>query len=95
MILPEVSTWHDAGVVAVAVSAVIAAGYSINRAYKSIRRWVARMIVLAKEAFSDAVDASATGHLVKYHLGPNGKTRAMHERLKNLEEAHAIEQTDP
>lgn len=67
--------------IAVGISAVIAAGYSVHKALKSIRSWARRMISIAAKEFSDAVDASATGHLVKYHLGPNGSTTPMHVRV--------------
>ncbi len=79
----------DLVVIAIGVSAVIAAGYSINRAYKSIRAAAARWWDRAELMFSKAVDASATGHLVKFHLGPNGTTRPMHERVGSIERAQS------
>ena len=33
----------------------------------------------------DQVNNSETGHLVKYHLGPNGTTPPMHRRIAVLE----------
>ncbi len=77
----------DLVVAAIGVSAVIAAGYSINRAYKSLRAWIVRMGDAAKQAFSDAVDASTTGHIVKHHLGQNGTTTPMHVRVSSIERA--------
>ncbi len=67
----------DLVVAAIGVSAVIAAGYSINRAYKSIRAWMVRMGDAAKQAFSDAVDSSSTGQLVKH----------LHVRVSSIEQA--------
>lgn len=71
----------DLVIVAVGITAVIGAGYSVHRAVKSIRTWAEGVVELAKHGFSDAVDSSATGHLVKYHLGPNGTTTPMHVRV--------------
>lgn len=31
------------------------------------------------------INTSETGHLVKYHLGPNGTTPPMHRRIETLE----------
>lgn len=36
-----------------------------------------------KTAISAAVDVSETGHLVNYHLGPNGSTIPLHQRVIN------------
>lgn len=60
--------------IAAGISAVIGAGYSIHRLFKSM-----------VHGFSQAVDNSATGHLVRYHLGPNGTTKPMHERVGSIE----------
>lgn len=79
----------DLVVAAIGVSAVIAAGYSIHRALKSIRAWVKRMISIAAHEFSQAVDASSTGQLVKHHLGPNGTTTPIHERVGAIERSQA------
>lgn len=76
----------DIVVAASGVSAVIGAGYLVHRAYKSIRAWVAQTWDRAERLFSNAVDSSATGHLVKYHLGPNGSTKPMHERVGSIEQ---------
>lgn len=77
-------TWAHIGIIAASTSALIAAFYSIARAVRSLR-------VIGAELVSAAVDASYTGKLVAYHLGPNGTTRPMHERLELLEAAHNIE----
>ena len=71
------------------VSAVIGAGYLVHRAYKSFRAWWAQTWDRLELLFSKAVDNSATGHLVKYHLGPNGTTRPMHQRVCSIEEAQS------
>lgn len=76
----------DIVVAASGVSGVIGAGYLVHRAYKSIRAWVAQTWDRAERLFSNAVDSSATGHLVKYHLGPNGSTKPMHERVGSIEQ---------
>lgn len=75
------------------VSAVIGAGYLVHRAYKSFRVWAAQVWDRAEQVFSKAVDNSATGHLVKYHLGPNGTTRPMHQRVCSIEEAQSTHNT--
>ena len=76
----------DIVVAASGVSAVIGAGYLVHRAYKSIRAWGVQMWDRAERLFSTAVDSSATGHLVKFHLGPNGTTKPMHERVGSIEQ---------
>ena len=30
-------------------------------------------------------------HLVRYHLGPNGETKALHKRVSDIEKANGIE----
>jgi hypothetical protein len=75
------------------VSAVIGAGYLVHRAIKSIRAWGAQTWDRLERLFSHAVDNSTTGHLVKYHLGPNGTTRPMHERVGSIEQAQADHNT--
>lgn len=75
------ATGTEVVVIASGIIAVIGAGYSIHRALRSIRAWVRRIIAIAKHEFSDAVDTSKTGHLVTYHLGPNGTTTPMHQRV--------------
>lgn len=87
----------DLVLVAVGITAVIGAGYQINRAVRSIARWVEGLVELAKKAFSVAVDESATGHLVHYHLGPNGETPALHKRVTDnqaVELEHHRENTE-
>jgi hypothetical protein len=79
----------DFVVLAVGVSAVIAAGYSIHRALRSIRAWGVRTWARLEDMFSKAVDASNTGHIVRHHLGPNGSTAPMHERVASLGQAQA------
>ncbi len=32
-------------------------------------------------------------HLVHYHLGPNGETKALHRRVSDIEKANGIEDT--
>ena len=83
--------WTDAAVMAGAVTAIIGAGYAVHRALRSVRAWIERAWDRAETAFGKAVDASKTGHLVRYHLGPNGNTTPMHERMRRLEVAHDIE----
>ena len=36
-------------------------------------------------------EVSATSHLVRYHLGPNGETKALHHRVSDIERANGIE----
>ena len=38
-------------------------------------------------------EVSATSHLVRYHLGPNGTTKALHKRVSDIERANGIEDT--
>lgn len=79
--------WEIVVVIAVGVSAVIGAGYSIAKAYRSV-------VAAMAEGVSRAVDHSDAGRLVKYHLGPNGTTPPIHQRIRRLEEAHNIENTE-
>lgn len=41
---------------------------------------------LARNVEDTLESANETKHLVKYHLGPNGQTRPIHERLGTVEE---------
>lgn len=84
-------TWIDAGFIAGIVSGVIGCAYTVHRAIRSVHAWIERMWDRAEQLFSRAVDASSTGHLVRYHLGRNGTTTPMHERMARLEAAHDIE----
>jgi hypothetical protein len=77
----EIAAW------ATAITVVIGAAYAIVRAYRSLA-------ATARHAVSTAVDNSSTGHLVKYHLGPNNGTTPVHERIRRLEVAHNIEDGD-
>ena len=38
-------------------------------------------------------EVSATSRLVRYHLGPNGTTKALHHRVSDIERANGIEET--
>lgn len=38
-------------------------------------------------------EVSATSHLVRYHLGPNDTTKALHHRVSDIEKANGIEDT--
>lgn len=40
-------------------------------------------------------ESAATRHLVSYHLGPNGTTKALHHRVSDIERANGIEDTSP
>ena len=65
----------QAGIAAGAVSTIIGAFYLLHRAFRS-------MHTISIQAISAAVDASRTGHLVDYHLGPNDGTTPLHERVQ-------------
>jgi hypothetical protein len=84
-------SWIDAGIVAGIVSGIIGCAYTVHRAIRSVRAWFERIWDRAETLFSKAVDQSGTGHLVRYHLGPNGTTTPMHTRMARLEAAHDIE----
>ena len=81
----------QAGIGAGAVSAIIGAFYLLHRAFRSMQ-------TISIQAISAAVDASRTGHLVDYHLGPNGTATALHVRLgvveTSLHEHRLTEQKD-
>lgn len=76
----------QAGIAATAVSAIIGAAYLLRRALGSMQ-------TVSLHAISAAVDASRTGHLVDYHLGPNDGTTPLHERVQveaaQVSECHA------
>lgn len=79
--------WTDIGTRAAVITGVLAClGALVKFARATMRS--------ARRGISAAVDLSDTAHLVRYHLGPNGTTRPVHERLRQLEIAHQIEQTD-
>lgn len=82
-----VEEWTAVGIVAGSLTAVITCGYAVVRAWRSIKR---RLV----EAWSAAVDHSETGHLVRYHLGPNSGTPPIHERIRRLEVVHGIKDTE-
>jgi hypothetical protein len=79
-----VDEWRDAGVVAASLTAMIVAARTFLAAWRSCKRRLST-------AWSTAVDASNTAHLVRHHLGPNGETTPMHQRMARLERAHDIE----
>lgn len=66
------------GACAAALSAIIGAFYLLHRAFRSMQ-------TISLQAISAAVDASRTGHLVDYHLGPNGTATPLHVRLGVVE----------
>ena len=76
----------QAGLGAGAVSAILGALYMLRRAFGSMQ-------TISLHAISAAVDASRTGHLVDYHLGPNDGTTPLHERVQieaaQVSECHA------
>jgi hypothetical protein len=73
----------------------------------SIKTWlrinIADPIAKQGEAIEDVqrrqeqtgTEVSATAHLVKYHLGPNGETKPLHHRVSDIERANGIEATSP
>ena len=68
----------QAGIGAGSISAIIGALYLLHRAFRSMQ-------TISIQAISAAVDASRTGHLVDYHLGPNGAATPLHVRVDKLE----------
>lgn len=69
--------------IATGIGIVIGIFTLIEKFSGAMGRWVQRQI-----------EASKTARLVEYHLGPNGKTRPIHQRLMKLEEAHGIDCSD-
>ena len=65
------------------VTATISAGYAIARVVRSFWVGFKHAVREATEDLRD--DVSATRKIVDYHLGPNGETKPMHERLGTLE----------
>ena len=78
VVVSETSALVQVGIAAGAVSAIIGAVYLLQRAFKSMQ-------TISLHAISAAVDASRTGHLVDYHLGPNDGTTPLHERVDRIE----------
>lgn len=64
------------------VLAVIGGGLAVIAAAS---RAVAGLFRMSHKLGDILDDVRETKHLVKYHLGPNGTTRPMHERLKAVE----------
>ena len=79
--------WVDVGQAAAIVTGVLVCAAAIGKAALWFFGWVRRGI-------SAAVDLSDTAHLVSYHLGSNGTTTPIHERIRQLEIAHNIEVTE-
>lgn len=48
---------------------------------------------LRKRQAETGKEVRDTGHLVRYHLGPNGETKALHKRVGDIERANGIEDT--
>jgi hypothetical protein len=89
VVLPETSVLVHAGIVAGALSAIIGLFYVLARAVRSVQ-------AVSIAAISAAVDASRTGHLVDYHLGPNDGTTPLHERVNRTEvQLKLHRQTEP
>lgn len=86
-IFNDMDDWETLVAIAVGITALFGASVCVGKFLK----WLAKV---STEAVSLAVDHSDTGKLVKYHLGPNGTTPAIHTRLRRLEEAHNIENTE-
>lgn len=76
-------TWIDIGQTAGIITGVLVCATAVGKALRWFFGWVRRGI-------SAAVDLSDTAHLVRFHLGPNGTTTPMHQRMSRLEEAHGI-----
>ena len=88
-VLSETSLLVQLGVGAGAMSAIIGAVYLLHRAFRSVQ-------TISLQAISAAVDASRTGHLVDYHLGPNDGTTPLHERVDRIEvQLELHRQTEP
>ncbi len=76
-------TGADVLITAGIVTAVISAGYAVARLVRSFWAGFKRAVREATEDLRE--DVSATRKIVDYHLGPNGETKPMHERLCTLE----------
>ena len=85
-------TAADALIAAGIVTATITAGYAIARLARSF--WVGFKLAV-REATEDLhEDVVATKKIVTYHLGPNGTTKPMHDRLGTLEKDLRQHMTD-
>lgn len=76
-------TAADVLIAAGIVTAVISAGYAVARLVRSFWAGFKHAVREATEDLRD--DVSATRRIVDYHLGPNGETKPMHERIGTLE----------
>lgn len=73
----------------------IAGGFTVLfGASVCVGKFLKSLSTVTADVISIAVDHSDTGKLVKYHLGPNGSTPPIHQRIRRLEEAHNIENTE-
>lgn len=74
------------------VGAVALVGWLLRRQ----RAWVVEHISdpiseLRRRQDTIGAEVTATTHLVRYHLGPNGTTKALHHRVADIERANGIE----
>jgi len=82
-VLREAAAWLGAIAVVIAGCAAIVGLFTKSKPL----RWLGRTLVgePLSRWFQKAVNESATGKLVAYHLGPNGTTPPLHTRLSRLE----------
>lgn len=74
---PVVVVVIQVGAVATAITALFVL---IERVGSPVKRWLERILT---EPIIDRIDEHE--RYVKHHLGPNGDTPAIHERLRDLE----------
>lgn len=86
-IFNDMDDWTLLVAIAGGVTVLFGASVCIGKFLKSLA-------TVSSDVISMAVDHSDTGKLVKYHLGPNGTTPPIHQRLRRLEEVHNIENTE-
>lgn len=99
-VLAAVPRWAtDLGILAGVLTALVSAFYAIGKFSTSVRNAWGRLMRWLWSGFEGAVaratddiraDLSKLKHITEYHLGPNGATTPVHERLKRLEEVHDI-----
>lgn len=83
----DLDDWEALVAIAVGITAIFGALVCVGKFLKSVS-------TITADVISTAVDHSDTGKLVRYHLGPNGSTPPIHQRIRRLEEVHNIENTE-
>lgn len=73
--------WEDARIIFGALAAVCAFAWGAARIARGVWRSWRNFTRRLRQAFDDVTE---TVHLVRHHLGPNGNTTPLHQRVHTL-----------